>query len=101
MTERYILKKHEIVPCPDFIEWAKWFEGADRIVDKTTIGESKVSTVFLGLDHSFGSGPPLVFETMVFGGKLADEMDRYSTWDEAVTGHENMVKRVKSICFDA
>src|SRR6187401_652293 len=25
-----------------------------------------VSTVFLGLDHSWGHGPPLLYETMVF-----------------------------------
>lgn len=31
----------------------------------------RVSTVWLGLDHSHGDGPPLIFETMVF----ADEPD--------------------------
>jgi hypothetical protein len=32
-------------------------------------GNIGISTVFLGLDHRhFGDGPPLLFETMVFGG---------------------------------
>jgi hypothetical protein len=29
-------------------------------------GGLRVSTVWLGLDHGFGDGPPLIFETMVF-----------------------------------
>ena len=57
--------------------------------------KSSFKEVFLGLDHSFGSGPPLLFETMVFGGPLDEEMDRYTTWDEAEAGHKAMVKRVQ------
>lgn len=53
-----------------------------------------VSTVFLGLDHQYGDGPPLLFETMVFGGPLDHEMNRYSTWNEAEKGHQEMVERV-------
>jgi hypothetical protein len=32
---------------------------------------------------------------MVFGGPLDHEQDRYSTWDEAIRGHEAMLERVK------
>lgn len=59
-------------------------------------GGAYVSTVFLGLDHRFGQGEPLVFETMVFGGPLDQEQERYSTWDEAEAGHKAMVERVKA-----
>ncbi|MCK4858907.1 MAG: hypothetical protein KAT58_13115 [candidate division Zixibacteria bacterium] len=61
------------------------------------MGKARVSTVFLGLDHNFsGEGHPVLFETMVFGeSPLADEQERYCTWDEAVAGHAAMVKRVK------
>jgi hypothetical protein len=31
-----------------------------------------VSTVFLGTNHSFGFEPPLLFETMIFGGRFDD-----------------------------
>jgi hypothetical protein len=96
MSTHYILDNQKVVGCKDLITWARWLEGADRAVAKDTIGESDISTVFLGLDHSFGKGPPLLFETMVFGGKLSDEMNRYSTWDEAVLGHKAMCERVKS-----
>lgn len=50
-----------------------------------------VSTVFLSVDHQWGEGPPVLFETMIFGGPHADWTDRYSTWDEAVAGHERVV----------
>jgi hypothetical protein len=49
------------------LEWAKMFEGADRNVAQTrTIYGERLSTVFLGMDHSYGDGPPLIFETMLF-----------------------------------
>lgn len=56
-----------------------------------------VSTVFLGLDHSFGEGPPVLFETMVFGGKHNEEQWRYCTWDQAEVGHRQVVALVTKI----
>ena len=67
----------------------------DRKVAKTTLKDgSSVSTVFLGMDHGFG-GKPLIFETMVFSKNVAmdGDMDRYSTEEEAKTGHDKMVKK--------
>lgn len=92
----YILCGQEPVPCDDLIEWARWFEASIhvRAVAKTTVGDARVSTVFLGLDHRFDAGPPLLFETLVFDGPLDGEMDRYSTWAEAQCGHDAMVARV-------
>lgn len=54
-----------------------------------------VSTVWLGLDHGFTGGKPLIFETMVFTEKRGEEqdMDRYSTLREAIAGHKRMVKK--------
>lgn len=83
-------------------QWAKWFESADfrRIVKQTSCvvpgeDEAFVSTVFLGIDHNFfGDGPPLVFETMVFGGKHDQAQERYSTWNEAEAGHWRWVSAV-------
>lgn len=68
----------------------------ERRVAHTIVGESRISTVFLCLDHQHGDGPPLLFETMVFGGPLTDEQERYSTWDEAEEGHKRKVKRVRA-----
>ncbi|KKL28055.1 hypothetical protein LCGC14_2379020 [marine sediment metagenome] len=92
-----ILKGRELVPAP-LMEWAEWFETADRRIALTRIGHVGVSTVFIGLDHSFGSGPPLYFETMVFRSGSSGELlcKRYSTYDEAEAGHEAIVKRAEA-----
>ena len=94
--DKYILKGHEAVPVTDLLEWAKWLDTANRRVERTRIGEIEVSTVFLGLDHSFGGGPPLLFETMVFGGPLDHYQWRCSTWDEAVAQHAEAVRQVQA-----
>lgn len=91
----YILdENHVAIPTNDVNEWGRCREG-DRHIGLTEMGDIRVSTVFLGLDHNWGNGPPLIFETMVFGGLLDEEQDRYSTWDEAKIGHEAMCERVR------
>lgn len=106
-------------PYPDgsegTMEWAKDFENFElrRIGHDKLENGLEISTVWLGLDHSFGgSGRPLIFETMVFvpqhrevgflGRKLIFDreefnMQRYSTLEEARLGHKMMVKRCKSL----
>jgi hypothetical protein len=76
--------------------WARWFESTDRHVRQTIQGDVTVSTVFLGLDHSFsGHGPPVLFETMAFGVEgLEHDQERYCTWDEAEAGHERWVNTI-------
>lgn len=88
-------EKREVVPVDDVITWGKWFEKHDRIVKQETIGDVKVSTVFLGLDHSFGSGPPDWFETMIFNGRHDGYCERCETWDQAEAQHAQAVKLVK------
>ena len=90
MNNKYILDGHKTIPCNDVLEWARWFEKAERHVGNDTKNNIQVSTVFLGLNHSFGQGAPLLFETMVFGGEHDGDMDRYSTWEEAEQGHKKM-----------
>ena len=58
-----------------------------------------VSTVWLGLNHSFEPGPPLIFETMVFAAGPDGEVvnwseeyvNRYATRAEAEAGHRRAV----------
>jgi hypothetical protein len=90
----YILNEnHDPVPEPDVLKAAEWFDNfANRVVMQHEIGESFVSTVFIGLDHSFGSGPPILFETLIQGGPLDDHMERYATWGEAVAGHTALLR---------
>lgn len=94
MSGQYILEGHRAVRCDDLIVWARWFEKGDRIVKQETIGESRISTVFLGSDHRLGNGPPVLFETMVFGGSYDQETDRYMTWEDAESGHAEMCLKV-------
>lgn len=96
MLKHYILAGRTPVQVKDSLAWASWMTTGDRVVAQTKLGPSFVSTVFLGMDYSWGDGPPVLFETMVFEGPLAQEMDRYGTWEEAEAGHAEMVKRVKA-----
>lgn len=69
--------------------------GADndqRQLAKDTQGDVTVSTVALVIDHAFGHGPPLIYETMIFGGEHDDEQWRYSTRLEAIQGHAEACK---------
>ena len=92
----YVLEGHTPVLVPDIVTWARAFGKSDRHVCKDTIGDVEISTVFLGRDLSFGDGPLLLFETMIFGGELDESQWRYATWDEAETGHASAVEKVKA-----
>lgn len=71
----------------DVLEWGRWFETSDRVVKQEMIGDARVSTVFLGIDHSWDNGPPVLFETMIFGGEHDQYQDRCSTWQQAEDMH--------------
>ena len=82
---------------------------ADRHVKKEYIGDYWVSTVFLGIDHNWGAGNPILFETMVFdngrsetllGGSeyhptIDNYFQRYSTWEQAEDGHDAIVREIR------
>lgn len=88
-------------------EWANYnyIEGRGenkdyRRIRETTVGSYWVSTVWIGIDLSFGGLRPLIFETVVFP-KSRDaiesfedrDMERYATEEEAIKGHNRMVRR--------
>jgi hypothetical protein len=89
-------------------EWAELREDSTyfRIAETTVAGRWWVSTVWLGIDHGFGRGPPIIFETMVFDhgpdtsglNRYDDlEMERYRTEAAAREGHERMVQLVVAL----
>lgn len=97
MSDKYILKDGVPVPEPDLLTWAKWFENDDnRRVAFTKIGNVDVSTIFLGIDHAFFGGKPVLFETMVFGGEMDQRQERYYILEEAMIGHERVVSMVRN-----
>lgn len=58
--------------------------------------EVLVSTVFLMVDHNyFDNGPPILFETMIFGGLHDEYQVRYRTKDEALQGHRKVLQRAR------
>lgn len=90
----YILRNQVVVPAANAKEFGEWVETADRVVSHTRVADIEVSTVFLGIDHQFYPGPPLLFETMVFGGDLDQTCRRCSTWEEAEAQHEVILSEV-------
>jgi hypothetical protein len=54
-----------------------------------------VSTVFLAIDHNYGRGNPILFETMLPGlGSEQSEIRRYFTIEEALDGHIKAAREV-------
>lgn len=96
-TDNYILQGHTPVPEPDLMKWAAWQEREReaRRVALDKVGEVTISTVFLAMNHGWGEEKPVLFETMVFGGPLDEEQERYTTWEEAEEGHKRMVACVR------
>lgn len=85
----YRLVGKKVVPAQSLAE----AYAGNRSLAKTDLPDDvHVSTVFLGLDHSWGGKPPVVFETMIFGGPHDMFQERYSDYDEALVGHERAVK---------
>jgi hypothetical protein len=83
------------VPELDLLKWARWLESHDHVVAKTELGEVMVSTVFLAVDHGFGSTHrPVLWETMVFGGELDGVQKRYTSRAAALAGHAETVAQV-------
>jgi hypothetical protein len=97
MSTKYILDGKKPIPA-DLTTWANWFETYrdKRIVGRDQVGDVDISTVFLSIDHQFGDGPPLLFETMIFGGAHDQRQTRCSTWAEAEDMHRRAVAFVKA-----
>jgi len=103
-SDYYILRDGEPQCCDDILEWGRWFEAATKTGERLIAQDRDehaapdgvlVSTVFLGLNHNFnGKGQPILWETLVFGGVLDGEMDRYSSRAAALDGHQRMCRRV-------
>ena len=96
-AEYYILHDGNPLPC-DMETWARWFQehSDQRFIEKTEIGETLISTVFLGLNHNFFSGSyPLIFETMIFGGPHDQSMWSYLTREQARSGHREACELVR------
>lgn len=112
----YILdERGESVPESDTLKWGEWFEVNPRSLGDDSIGPYRVSTIFLGVDYSFGDGPPVLWETIIFG--MPEEMEvipkirrrkrksfrktvemmRYTSKAEALAGHASAIRLAESL----
>jgi hypothetical protein len=96
------------IPCDDLLDWGMWF-GTERLkwCLSDTVAGFRVSTIFLGLDHNWGRGDPLLWETMIFDevntvptevfGKVRNIAPEIGQWrfthrEEAYAFHRGKVK---------
>jgi hypothetical protein len=86
------------IPEPDLRRWEEWFECFEnRALKHDTVSRSvRVSTVFLGFDYNFWrKGPPLLWETMILGGRHAGTCERYASRKDALAGHVTALEIAK------
>ena len=67
-----------------------------KAVKQEYIGDVYVSTVFLGLDHSFKSDKPVLWETMIFGGDHDQYQERYTSYEDAFEGHQKALNLINN-----
>ena len=66
-------------------------------IGEDRVGDVRVSTVWLGLNHAFERNSKLlIFESMTFGGDTDGECVRYATEQEAIDGHRNIVENLRA-----
>lgn len=79
-------------------QWVELFRQPRHVGLWEGEGGISVSTVWLGLNHNWSGGVPLIFETMIFGLPHPDEygewQTRYATLGEATEGHWRTVNNI-------
>lgn len=103
MNKWYILDNNHKPVISTGMESSEWMEnnpnrktvGYDELKDLHG-DDVRVSTVFLGLDHCWNGGKPILWETMIFGG-VNDQnyQERYSSYEDALEGHQNAINFIK------
>jgi hypothetical protein len=93
----YTLDENNKPVASNVREYSAWEEANPerKAVKQDTIGEVFISTVFLGLDHSWRDDRrPLLWETMVFGGDHDQYQQRYYSYEDAIEGHQTALDLV-------
>jgi hypothetical protein len=83
-----------------FVRFMQLFETPDyKCIARTVLDGDKtfVSTIWLGIDHAWGGGTPLIFETMTReNNKWGGDQYRYATEGAALAGHEVVVAELRT-----
>lgn len=97
----YILDDdHQLVEVPDLLQWSYWSFGENqdrRFVALDRIGDTTVSTIFLGMKSNSMDALGIQyrpFETLVTGDRGAIERT-YATWADAEAGHREIVNELR------
>jgi hypothetical protein len=87
-------------------QWAQRFEDEDyRHIARDVIGPDEpldpapliiVSTFWLGLNHDWRSGEPLIYETIIVGGEHDASGMWYATERQAREGHRRVVDELRA-----
>lgn len=108
----YILDAHGAPhQVRDLNEWAQWMtEHPEEQVVAQDHAEGprqppiRISTRFFGVDlrllPEFQPGPPVLWETMVFGGALHLTQRRYTSRADALAGHQAICQQVNATLRD-
>lgn len=95
----FILKGRTPEPTTNYVGWGealKRLRASDGHIVGRWIHETiTVSTVFLGMNHAFAPGAPMLFETCVVHPGISEVVQRYPTWEQAEAGHKMMVLEIK------
>lgn len=78
-------------------EYARLWQLPHHVAHVDLGRRGRVSTIWFGLDVGFPPAPPLIFETMVFGGPLDGFVDRYPTRSTAEAGHALVVRLLRRV----
>ena len=94
----YILNENNKPVAATANDSSLWMENnpEKKAVKQDHIGDVFVSTVFLGLDHSFQSNTPILWETMIFGGEHDQYQERYTSYEDALEGHQTALNLVNN-----
>ena len=95
----YILdENNKPVASASIIEAATWLDKNPerKAVKQEHINDVRISTVFLTLDHAWPKDDitPVLWETMIFGGEHDQYMDRYTSYEDALEGHQKALNLV-------
>jgi hypothetical protein len=98
----FILDENDFPRLVDLTEYYQWQKALPEDI-KTGIGFTLaldkvegvcVSTVYLGIDHGYGNGPPVLWETMVFcEGKNDQDFERSTSRKDALKVHRRFCEK--------
>lgn len=81
-------------PCSDYS-----LADQNRVIQQDIVGRYFISTVFLMIDHAYGGGAPVLWETMVFPDNTFSEVycERYTSYVDALEGHVRTVMTYRKL----